>query len=214
MVWWRPTLWLEPDRATMRSRKGVVVADLSWEGFGSTWQLGPVFASRVNRAAILLALPPLDVAPAPGARRTQFLMPSTWSTPPLWELPALAEYLSAMPAARPGLADPVRASALLAALASKEWKRPAPVGRPLLGDKLDMFVAVERSLNDFGWHRIGGRPVRGEPRPAVADVVERARLLMLPGVAARVTDAQLVAMVEHHYTTATWPFDTLLDGAA
>jgi hypothetical protein len=137
-------------------------------------------------------------------------LPSTWSAPPIYELPALTEYLKATPAARPGLAMPDRLERLLAELATKEWCKPRPPHEPLLGDPLDIFVAVRRALDLVRWRRIGGLPVRNEPVPDAGYVAQRARALLAPGVSARVDDSKLEEAVDRHIAVAAWPFDVLV----
>jgi hypothetical protein len=44
--------------------------------------------------------------------------------------------------------------------------------RPTERRQLDL---LDRSLADMGWRGLGGRPVRGEPKPNVAIVTEQAR---------------------------------------
>jgi hypothetical protein len=130
--------------------------------------------------------------------------------PPIHELPALIEYLKATPEARAALAMPDRVERLLAEFAMKEWCRPSPPGEPLLGDGLDIFVAVRRALDLAQWRRFGALPVRNEPVPDADDIAQRARALFAPGVSARVDDKTLRRAIQRHLATAAWPFDVLL----
>lgn len=119
-------------------------------------------------------------------------------------------FLGSTDSARLGLADPARAEALVTGLRSRRWLRPAPPGEPLLGDRLDIHVAVTRSLESLGWRRFEGRPVRGEPGPGVALATEYARLLLAAGVSERVGDDALASAASRLLATAPWPFDVLV----
>lgn len=210
LFWRRPTLWFEPEGAVVRSRRGDALLSFGWEGCGQVWGLQFQQGSRFTRTGMRVVVPPYEVALAPGTTRVDVWLPSTWVGPPRDELQALVHYLAATPAARGGLAYRSRTSALVRSLRAEEWKRPRPPGRPMLGDKLDIHIAVDRSLDDLGRRRFGGRPVRGEPSPDTAVAAERARLLLSRVVTTRVTDDQLVATVARHLATAPWPFDLLL----
>lgn len=211
LFWRRPTLWFEPNGAVVRSRRGDPQLLLGWEGCGRVWGLQFQQGSRFTRTGMRVVVPPYEVALAPGAVRTDVWLPSTWVGPPRDELDALVRYLAATPTAREGLADTARTSVLVQSLRSEEWKRPRPPGRPMLGDKLDVHIAVARSLDDLGWRRFADRPVRGEPAPDAAAAAQHARTLLSQVVAARVTDEELLASVERHLATAAWPFDLLLE---
>jgi hypothetical protein len=126
------------------------------------------------------------------------------------ELPALFKYLIATPAARVGLSDTLRLEALVNEFASRSWQRPAPPTEPMLGDRLDVYVAVNRALDQVGWRRFLGRAVRGEMVPDAQTVAERARATLLPGVAERVHDDKLISEVERFLHSAAWPFDVLV----
>ena len=138
-------------------------------------------------------------------------LPSTWTVPPLEELPALVAFLVATPEARQGLANTTRTIGLLEQLATKSWIRPRPPSEPMLGDKLDLFVAVNHVLDAIGWRRFGGHPVRGEALPRLEDIAARARLHLINGVSARVDDEVLIQAVEAHLQVGAWPFDVLVD---
>ena len=211
LFWWRPTLCLERAGAQFRSRRGETTLALSWDDYGTGWRLQFEPLSRAMRAGARVAFPPFRALPPLGTSQTGIWPPSSWTAPPQDELLALALYLAATPAAREGLADMARTSALVRALASEDREQPPPPGRPAHGDTLDMHIAVDRSLDDLGWQRFGGRPVRGEPTPDTAVAAERARLLLSRVVTTRVTDDQLVATVARHLATAPWPFDLLLE---
>jgi hypothetical protein len=168
-----------------------------------------VFGSRANRAGIRVSATTHVTTPDIDPSSSSVWLPSTWSAPPIYELPALTEYLKATPAARSGLAMPDRLERLLAELATKEWCKPRPPHEPLLGDTLDIFVAVRRALDLAQWRRFGGLPVRDEPVPDPGDVAQRARALLAPGVSAHVDDSRLAEAVHGHLAIAAWPFDVL-----
>lgn len=125
------------------------------------------------------------------------------------ELPALVEFLIDTPTARPGLADRARVQRLVRELASKTWRAPHVALEPMAGDRLDVHIAVERALDEVGWRRYYGRPVRGDV-PDACQVSARARRLLLRTVAERVTEAELTKRVERHLRVGPWPFDVLL----
>jgi hypothetical protein len=102
---------------------------------------------------------------------------------------------------------PDRLKRLLAELATKEWCKPRPPHEPLLGDPLDIVVAVRRARGLAQWRRIGGLPVRNEPVPDPGYVAQSARALLAPGVSARVDDSKLDEAVDRHMAVAAWPFD-------
>lgn len=109
------------------------------------------------------------------------------------------------------LGDAVRLEALVAGLASRAWQRPSPPGgEPLLGDRLDIYGAVQRTLNAMGWRRIQGRPVRGEVMPERAEVSWRTRQILARGVMERISDAALDTAVRRHLDVAPLPFDVLI----
>jgi hypothetical protein len=169
-----------------------------------------VFGSRANRAGILVSGTTRVVTPTLDEASSRVWMPSTWTSPPIHELPALTEYLKATPEARPALAAPDRLEQLLAELGSKAWCKPRPPGEPLLGDPLDIFVATRRALDHAQWRRFLGRPVRDEAAPDPDSLVRSARALLAPGVSARVDDSTLRTTVDRHLETAAWPFDVLV----
>ncbi|HET7486595.1 MAG TPA: hypothetical protein VFJ85_01605 [Acidimicrobiales bacterium] len=211
-LWWRrSTLRFEPEAVAVVPRSGPTTL-LPWETSGTGWQLVGVYASRANRAGIEIRLAPARLVdvwhPVYGSHSVW--LPSTWSTPPIEELPALTDFLTATPAARPSLADGARLDALLAALATRSWQKPAPPGEPLAGDGLDLHVAIGRALDGMEWRRYRGRPVRGEGRPDQALVAERARARLTRAVSGRTSDEELAAAVRRHVGIGEWPFDVLL----
>jgi hypothetical protein len=210
-LWWRrPTVRFEPEGLAIVGRQGSIEV-LAWDRGGTGWRLSGVMAGRTNRAGIRISVLPAvsDVWHPVYASRDTWL-PSTWTMPPLDELPALTEFLVTTPSARGHLGDGGRLEALVAELASRAWQRPSPPGEPLLGDRLDIYVAVQRTLDAMGWRRIQGRPVRGEVKPATAEVSQRARQILAPGVMERVSDGALDTAVRRHLDVAPWPFDVLI----
>lgn len=145
----------------------------------------------------------------PDAQPREVWLPSTWSAPPIHEVPALVSYLGATPDARSSLTDTDRLQRLLDDLRAREWRRPGPPGAPLLGDRLDVYVAVSRALDEVPWRRFGGRPVRGEPTPTAKAIAGAARGLLAPAVSRRIGDDQLLAAARRHLDVAPWPFDVL-----
>lgn len=210
-LWWRrPTLRFEPEGLAIVSRHGSTEV-LAWELGRTGWRLSGVMASRANRAGIQISeLPAVSDVWHPVYATRDTWLPSTWTVPPLEELPALTEFLVTTPSAHGHLADDARLEALVAELAGRAWQRPSPPGEPLLGDRLDIYVAVQRTLDATGWRRIQGRPVRGEVKPGRAEVSQRARQILAPGVTGRVSDAALDTAVRRHLDVAPWPFDVLI----
>jgi hypothetical protein len=187
------------------SRRGDTTEHLSWKSFRRDWLVWGVIGSRYNRAGIRVAHPNMAIR----GPHMDVWLPSTWTAPPVEELPALVEFLAATPDARRGLADTRRTGAILAQLATKQWIKPRVPDRPLMGDRLDIYIAVDRSLHDLGWRRFGGRPVKGEPLPAVTEIVRHAHLQLSPPVSRRVSEDQLTEAAQRHLETAPWPFDPL-----
>jgi hypothetical protein len=129
---------------------------------------------------------------------------------PLEELPALVHYPCDTPDAQSALADRRRLETLIVELRTKRWQDPRPPGEPLLGDRLDTYVAVNKALHAAGWRLFGRRPVRGESTPDAHDVTHRVRVLLAHGVSERVSDDELLQVVERHLHVGAWPFDVLL----
>jgi hypothetical protein len=130
--------------------------------------------------------------------------------PPSDELPALCRYLVATPEARPGLADPRRIRGLLTRLAQGHWRRPEPPHEPLAGERLDLHLTVEATLDELHWRRIDHRPVFGERRPAADEVVPAVRDALPDETAPRISDERIRDEVERHLAVGPWPFDALL----
>jgi hypothetical protein len=209
--WWRPTLHFEPDGLIIKRRWGKPKM-LPWDEGSREWSV-----TGVPRT---LRRPGIFVRAYHASRDTherhdrldliEVWLPSTWSAAPIEELPALTEYLKATPQARSSLAMPQRLELLVTEFATRAWRQPRPPNEPLLGDRLDIFVAVGRALDFAQWRRFGGRPVRHEPAPSPDYIAQRARALLAKGVSARVSDDKLEDEVERHLTTAAWPFDVLV----
>lgn len=129
----------------------------------------------------------------------------------LWEeIPALAAYLAATPAARAGLADPDRTGTLVSQLRARTWRRPRPPIEPLLGDRLDLHVAVRAVLQQRVPRRFGGRLVHGEPAPPAGELVAEVMDGLPPRVRPRISPERIARHVERHLAVGRWPFDLLL----
>lgn len=170
------------------------------------WSLHALPRGRGNRVAFRLTV--ARTAALPGAPHQLRLRAG--ALPPSDELPALCRYLSGTPPARPGLADADRLRTLLARLASGEWRRPGPPHEPLAGERLDLHLVVDDTLEELDWRRIDGRPVAGEPRPTAEEVVTAVRKALPGGLAGRMPDQRLRDEVERHLSVGAWPFDALL----
>jgi hypothetical protein len=210
-LWWRrPVLRLEPNGLAVVSRRGLTEL-LGWDSPGNKWRLVGVHGSRANRAGIRVSILPVAGGVWDQSFRTRDVwLPSSWSMPPLEELPALTSYLVATPEARPSLVDAARLGALIAEFKSRVWATPRPPSEPMLGDRLDMYVAVERALHDSQWRRFGGRPVRGERYPDAAAIGQQARVRLDRRVSERITDEALRSVVDRHIHIGAWPFDVLV----
>jgi hypothetical protein len=170
------------------------------------WSLHALPRGRGSRVAFRLTI----ARPGGGRSAPRHVKLKAGALPPSDELPALCRYLSANPGARPGLADADRARTLLARLAANDWRRPGPPHEPLAGERLDLHVLVEATLDELGWRRIDGRPVAGEPRPATDDVVDAVRRALPDEQAARMPDERIRDEVDRHRVVGAWPFDALL----
>lgn len=209
-IWWRrPTLLFSPEGLLIVPRTGDRET-LAWTAGRASWRVVGEQATRVNRAGIRVSvLPAQHDLWHPDYSSRDVWLPSTWSIPPLEELPSLVEFLIDTPDARPGLADRDRVQQLVRELAGKTWRVPHVALAPVAGDRLDVHIAVERALEELQWRRYCGRPVRGIV-PDALEVSARARRLLLPAVADRITDAELTKRVERHLRVGPWPFDVLL----
>jgi hypothetical protein len=201
----RPTLQFEPHGLIVQPRSGEPEV-FPWDGESTQWTLTGRPGSRLERPSIVVSG---TTRATPGSSEVR-LPGSLWSGTPLLELPALTEYLRSTPDARSALALPERIERLLGELATNVWLVPRPPHEPMLGDPLDIHVAVSRAIDSAQWRRFGGRPVRNEPAPSPDDITRHARSLLSPGVSARVDDEKLTAAVERHLAIAVWPFDVLV----
>lgn len=171
----------------------------------STWRLLGIPPSRYNAAAVWL-----HVGRGTGGYTTSRRLAGRGWGDILWdELPALAAYLAATPVARAGLADPGRTAILIGELATRGWRRPRPPREPLLGDRLDLHLAVNAVLERHV-RRFGGRPVRGEPTPPIEQLVVEVSARLPDWVRPRVTSDMVAERVRRHLSTGRWPFDVLL----
>ena len=201
----RPRARFDPDALVLVDAAGVETA-YRWDDHAASptarpqvaWRLVGVPPSRNNRGGMTLY-----------AGEEHRSLSGGW-TDALWaELPALAAYLGATPAARAGLGRPALARALVDELAAHGWRRPPPPGEPLLGDPLDLHLAVVAVL-DRHLRRFGDRPVRGEPVPAVEQLVPEVLDRLPAWVRPRVTPEAVAERVARHLATGPWPFDVLL----
>lgn len=212
--WRRPTLRFEPDGLAVVARNGDIEL-LPWSAGHKAWRLVAQYPTRSSRGGIRVLILPAQNDPwNPSYRTRDVWLPSTWTAAPLDELPALVHYLIDTPAAREGLAITQRLGILVHELANRGWERPPGPEAPLLGDRLDVFVAVDRVLKDLKWRRFGRRPVRGEPAPDAQAVASDARTRLLRGVSQRVSDTDLLDQASRHLAVGRWPFDVLGDAAS
>lgn len=173
----------------------------------ATWHLQGIAPSRYNTGAVWL-----HVGRETSGYTTSRRLAGAGSGDILWdELPALAAYLAATPAAGGGLADAALAAALIGELATRRWRRPRPPGEPLLGDRLDLHLAVNAVLERHV-RRFGGRQVRGEPTPPMEQLVAEVAAGLPDWVRPRVTGEMVADRVRRHLSTGRWPFDVLLPG--
>lgn len=206
-LWGRgPTLRFEPEGLVVQPTSGEPEI-LAWDGEPAQWGLTSDPGTRLEGPSIVVTGVTRVVPLGSSEVRLRSTM---WAGAPLLELPALAEYLRATPDARSALARPERIEQLLGELATNVWIVPPPPREPLLGDPLDIHVAVRRALDSARWRRFCGLPVRDEPVPHADDVTREARSLLTPSVSARVDDETLRATVERHLAVAVWPFDVLV----
>jgi hypothetical protein len=203
-------LRLKPEGLAVVDRSGVTEL-LPWDEGSTDWTIRGVFAGEMRRAGILVSVNAVKTGsyqfPADPRR---IWLPSNLLPPPIEELPALVNYLIATPAARDSLKDKRCCRELVTQLAQKEWRRPRPPEQPALGDRLDVFVAINRALDAVKWRRFERRPVREEPRPEGKDIARRTRHLLARTVSERVDDEELLRAAEAHLNVGEWPFDVLV----
>lgn len=214
--WWRPVLEFMAEGLVLRERDGTSEL-FEWDQPSGRWWSVVAHEAQgrppISRAGVRLLIghgTVTDLWAAQWLVDRSVWLPSTFRRVPVEELPALVGYLQTTPEARSGLDAPARLGALLAGLASRSWERPRPRSEPLLGDRLDLFLAIERAVEALGWRRFGGRPVRGEPTPDVEAITRVIRARLLPGVSARIDDGLMTSTVEDHLQVGAWPFDELL----
>jgi hypothetical protein len=206
----RPGLRFEPDALVVVDPDPMVEIPLPWDDgerpgeqlVRPAWSLHAVPHGRGNWAAFRVT-----IGGGSAARQVRL---RSGTRPPSDELPALCRYLVATPEARAGLADPRRTRGLLTRLAQGHWRRPEPPHEPLAGERLDLHVTVETTLDELGWRRIDQRPVFGERRPAVDAAVPAVRQALPDELAAKASDDRIRDEVERHLAVGAWPFDALL----
>jgi len=127
----------------------------------------------------------------------------------------LCEFVASTPAARPGLDDPTRTTALLMRLATDHlhdgaWPQSGPWWS---GRRYDLFLAVSRVL-DKRVHTVAGRRIDSEPSIDIDAAVQDATdlLLRVPHLDRRGLDPNRVrAEIERQLLRAKmWPFGVLL----
>lgn len=220
--WWaRTSLRLDPDALVVVGRGHHEIGHLPWARAltepsdepqnhqRAGWLLGGVPGSRANRAGIRINARDDDAIAALGGRE-QLWLPSTLRPPPLLELPALARYLATVPAARAGLGDPHRLRTLLARLAEGSWRTPRPPGEPLMGDKFDLFHAVNRVARQHRWLLIERRPVGSDALPPLDEATALVLAALPPWSSFRHDHEALRRRVQRHLQVGAWPFDALL----
>jgi len=126
-------------------------------------------------------------------------------------LAALCEYLTITPRARPGLADESRLHRLLSELAAHDLKDAAyPPFGPLMGPKLDLWVATERVLRQHV-HPIRGRLVEGD-EPDRGALVGEVLEMLAPSVPDDWRRPEAVLpMIDKLLRSTPWPFEVLAD---
>ncbi|QXC62967.1 hypothetical protein KSP35_09370 [Aquihabitans sp. G128] len=209
--WWRrSTLRFEPEGLVIVNPDGSEEL-LSWSAPRGAWQVDVQRGGNSQQAGTKVEIGPSNATSLGEVvwARTVWL-PSHWQAPPWDALPALVEHLRSTPAAASGLDVVERVRMLVGDLRTGGWRRPLPPTRPLLGDALDAFVAVSGVVEESGWRKHRGRPVRGEAVPDAGVLAALARRRLRPDVADRLTDDVLLAVVERHLDVGPWPFDRLL----
>jgi hypothetical protein len=206
----RPGLRFEPDALVVVDPDPMAEIQLPWDDgekpgeqlVRPAWSLHALPRGRGGWAAFRVT-----IGAGSAARQVRL---RSGARPPAGELPALCRYLVATPEARPGLADPRHTRGLLTRLAQGHWRRPEPPHEPLAGERLDLHLTVEATLDELGWRRIDGRPVFGERRPAVDAVVPAVRAALPDELAPKASDERIRDEVERHLAVGPWPFDALL----
>jgi hypothetical protein len=134
------------------------------------------------------------------------------------EIAAFVDYLILTPEARRGLGVPGQVRLVIEELRSQVrsqigtlvWKQHGVVEEPIMGDRLDLHLAIERVLAVAWTRRIGHRPVRGEPVPEPEPLVDRVRLELPRRLRAHITDQQILDRLRAMTAADPWPFDLLL----
>lgn len=119
---------------------------------------------------------------------------------------SLAEYLRDVPAARSGLADPLRVTALLRALKAGHWAFTRLPREPLGAEAYDLHWAVLRAIDRAGPRRYEGRPVARD----VLDV-EHVVALVRAEQGDRFGTDRIETQVRRYLDVTPWPFSVLLD---
>jgi hypothetical protein len=206
----RPGLRFEPDALVVVDPDPMVEFRLPWDDgerpdehlVRPAWSIHAIPRGRGSWAAFRVT-----IGAGTGARQIRL---RSGTRPPSDELPALCRYLVTTAEARPGLADPRRTRGLLTRLAQGHWRRPEPPHEPLAGERLDLHLTVEATLDDLGWRRIDQRPVFGERRPTVDAVGPAVRAALPDELALKASDERIRDEVERHLAVGPWPFDALL----
>lgn len=208
----RPRARFDPDALVLVAPDGNEAA-FKWDDHAnaaaprsaSAWHLQGIVPGSYNTAAVWLH----SGHEVSGYNTSRRLAGTGWGDI-LWEeLPALAAYLAATPAARAGLANPGRIAIFIRELATGQWRRPAPPREPLLGDRLDLHLAVNAVL-ERRVRRFGMRQVRGEAGPPIEQLVAEVTAQLPKWVRPRVTPDMVTIRVRRHLSTGRWPFDLLL----
>lgn len=212
----RPRLRFEPGGLVVATGAGETFLD--WDlyldsGGGDRWRCSGHPGSRYSRPAVSVYLEHPPPAPYTVARAEEWSVPSPWLTLRYaWdEAPALAEYAARTPAARSGLGREHSLARLLADLGSRPLFERSPPEHHLMGDKLDIDIAIEKVFARCGVRRFGGRPVCGEPLPTVPDLVAPVRDALPGWVHGRVHEAQIEKQVARLLNVRPWPFGCLID---
>lgn len=177
------------------------------------WRCSGHPGSRYSRAAVTIHV----------ERRseTRFDFPEVvqWSVPAPWlsviyawaEVAALAAFVAATPEARSGLEDGHALACLVSAIDSGPVFERWPPEDHMMGDKLDVDLAIKRVFKSVGVRRFEGRPIRNEPSPGASELVERVNAELPAWVRPRVDAAQIEKQVTRFLEIRPWPFDCLID---